>query len=271
MICGRRSMKYHIKEISQKKTQPEKLLQSSSWEKDIISLAIATHTRKEARRKIVQEDNVCCEQQGNRQDNGIKERCWGQDPTQLTWNIQLSRLSCGQQSMALPRHDSSDLFWALTYLGWGKLPFILASFFLPILRGSSDSVAQIQTCILDTWREVRHIFLCTWSGTPGEGMTTWHPSNLGQRPATIRPCLQERHGTRKAEDGNQERKRGESGQGVSVQPCYVSALTKTCCKSYGRCKLRRKKRETRNAKMCFKSFTKNRASSWTTNIIIITS
>lgn len=68
-------MKYHIKEIPQKKTQAGRLLQSSSWEKDRISLAIATHMSREARRKIVQEDNMCCEQKGNRQDNGIKERC----------------------------------------------------------------------------------------------------------------------------------------------------------------------------------------------------
>lgn len=58
MICERHSMEYHINEISQEKAEAGKLLQSSSWGKDTISLGIATHMRREARRKIIQEDNV---------------------------------------------------------------------------------------------------------------------------------------------------------------------------------------------------------------------
>jgi len=46
-------MKYHISEISQKKAQAGKLLQNSSWGKDTISLGIATHMRREARRKVI--------------------------------------------------------------------------------------------------------------------------------------------------------------------------------------------------------------------------
>lgn len=39
-------MKYYIPEISEKKAQAGKLLQSSSWRKVTISLGIATHKRE---------------------------------------------------------------------------------------------------------------------------------------------------------------------------------------------------------------------------------
>lgn len=48
MISGRCFMKYHISEISQKKVQAGKLL-LSCWEKDTISLDLATCMRREVR------------------------------------------------------------------------------------------------------------------------------------------------------------------------------------------------------------------------------
>lgn len=64
-----------------------------------------------------------------------------------------------------------------------------------------------------------------------------------------------------------ETKKGRDGKEVKEFQ-FSHVMFQRSPRTAGRCRLRRKKKETGNGKMCFKSFTKNRASSQTTNIII---
>lgn len=54
-----------------------------------------------------------------------------------------------------------DLFLALTYLGWIKLPFTNASSSYWFWRKLGTCSTGTNICILDVWREVRQILLCT--------------------------------------------------------------------------------------------------------------